>query len=675
LRTSRHTNEGVAGRSSGRTGRPRAATVALSVALACGGLATTAAGASANVLTVDDDLAQCSSADYTSLVEAVAMASQGDDIRICDGVYTVPGGDADPANGITPSAGLRIEKNVDLIGAGADKVFVQPSSAAPSMAAATPNERDEFGNVITVKRRSVELADITISGLTVRGNGTAAEAGIAMIDVNESHIHDVRVTGIAPGTGPGTGLFATAPLSGSGHGIVLANTIEGTVNEATVDRVAVDGFNKAGVVVDSRTLAGTAERTNTMRATISDSTITGAGTSPVVAQDGVEGWGKSTTIALHRNLITGVAAPAATPPATGVVVGQAAGVYLRGVNPATTIGGSRANANTISGNTFGAYAGTFDGSAPAPVAIDARSNYWGSSNGPSLPPTKSAGDFAGAGAPNYGAGLTTAPFLGTAPAAPVAPAAAADAAPSARFDTLTDGAKTTVGTPVRLDVVATDDFGVKNVEYFVDGVSIGSTATFPYEFAWTPDAAADGAVHRVSAVVTDSAGQTKELAALVQVGELPVPAPAPTTPAPTTPAPTTPAPAACPVPVTSLKLPGRSVRIPSRKALKGTTIVRAIPVGITVSGRSTVTVTAKVKYRYKGKVRTTSLRMAKGSLPAKKANVAILVAPNGTTTRLPAGRAVSVTLKVSTKAQCAGSKTVSKTRTFRTKITRIGVVR
>ena len=43
-----------------------------------------------------------------------------------------------------------------------------------------------MGNVITVKRRSVELVDVQISGLTVQGNGVSVEAGIAMIDVNSS---------------------------------------------------------------------------------------------------------------------------------------------------------------------------------------------------------------------------------------------------------------------------------------------------------------------------------------------------------------------------------------------------------------------------------------------------------------------------------------------------------
>ncbi|MDB5297717.1 MAG: hypothetical protein JWO31_3700, partial [Phycisphaerales bacterium] len=479
--------------------------------LAVAGMGATAQAAGANVLTVDDDKVQCPSADYTSVVTAVAAASQGDDIRICDGTYTVPGG--------AGSSGLKIEKNVDLLGAGADKVFIQPDGTSPTMAALVPNERDEFGNVITVKRRTVELADIEISGLTVRGNGTAAEAGIAMIDVNESSIHDVRVSGIAPDTGPGTGLFAVAPLSGSGHGIVVANTIEQTVNETAIDRVAVSGFNKAGIVVDSRTLNGTAERTNTMKATISDSSVTGAGTSAVVAQDGIEGWGKSATVLLNRNLITGVAAPGAQS-GTALVVGGSAGIYFRGVNPASTIGGSRLTANSISANTFGAYAANFAGTTFAAPYVNAATNYWGSSNGPSTPPTKSAGDFAGAGAPTFGGGLTTAPFLGTAPTPPVTPGAVQDSAPRAEFDTLKDGAKTTVGAPVALDVVATDDFGVKGVEYFVDGVSIGSSATFPYEFDWIPSTADDAAVHRVTVVVTDSAGGTTELAANVQVGTL-----------------------------------------------------------------------------------------------------------------------------------------------------------
>ncbi|WP_036725653.1 Ig-like domain-containing protein [Patulibacter minatonensis] len=534
-------------------------TLSTSAVLACLALGATATAADANVLRVDDDRVQCPAADFTSLVDAVAAASQGDTIRVCDGVYPVPGG--------VGSSGLKIEKNLKLLGAGADKVFVQPDGSAPSTAATTPNERDEFGNVITVKRRLVELSDVQISGLTVRGSGTAVEAGIAMIDVNESRIGDVRVTGIAPDTGPGTGLFV-GPMASQGHGIVLANTIEGTVNAATVERVAVDGFNKAGIVVDSRTLAGTGERTNTMRATISDSRITGAGTSPLVAQDGVEGWGRSTALVLSRTLVTGVAGPTATP-------GAGAGVYLRGVDPGSVVGGVRTASNTISGNTFGAWAGTFDGTAPAPVAIDARSNYWGSSNGPSLPPTKSGGDFAGAGAPTYGAGLTTAPFLGTAPTAPVAPGVAPDAAPTGRFDTLTDGTKVVVGDTVPLDVVADDDFGVTSVAFAVDGVPLTSVGTFPYEADWVPAAADDGAVHRVTAVVTDSAGRTTEVTARVQVGDLPVP-PEPVTPTtpvppvvPATPdVPAPPGPVTPPVPVVPSKAPTPAAPVVSKSTVR-----------------------------------------------------------------------------------------------------------
>jgi pectin methylesterase-like acyl-CoA thioesterase len=63
-------------------------------ALVCA-LATTAATlalgpgqAFAAQLTVDDDGADCPSADFTSIQAAVTAASPGDNVRVCAGVYT-----------------------------------------------------------------------------------------------------------------------------------------------------------------------------------------------------------------------------------------------------------------------------------------------------------------------------------------------------------------------------------------------------------------------------------------------------------------------------------------------------------------------------------------------------------------------------------------------------------
>lgn len=630
--------------------------------------------AGAEVLTVDDDRQECPSADYTSLVDAVAFAAQGDTIRICDGTYEVSG----------PS-GLKIEKNLTLQGAGADKVTIQPDGAVPSIAAASPNERDELGNVITVKRRLVELVKVSISGLTVRANGVAAESGIALIDVNESHLEDVRVTGIVPAGGPGTGDYGST-LAGHGHGVILANTIAATVNDATVRGLAVDGFNKAGVVVDSRSLAGTSEMPNAMTADLAGVTVTGAGTSATVGQNGIEVWGSGASLKLAGSAITGVAGPSAIP-------GSSAALYFRGASAEDSlIGGSFASANTIAGNSFGAWAGTFDGTTFATPSIDARQNYWGSSNGPSLPPTLSSGDFVGAGAPSFGAGILYAPFAGTAPPVVTAPGLAADAPPTGRFDALTDGAVFALGDTVPLDVVATDDFGVREVAFLVDGETVGTTSSFPYELGWTPTSG-DGKVYAVSAVITDSAGQTTTIAASVRIGDAPVPpvdppsdggggGPVPDVtppvldvpPAPVAPAPTELAP--CPRVAVRVTRPAVRPRNPTRRSLRGQRIGRGITIGVQPTEAATVTVTARVRYRSQGRTRTASLRQVRTPLAAGRRGRLVLLTPTRTRAQLPVGRTIRVTLTVTTRAtDCSGPTTRRTTATFNTRITRVGAPR
>ncbi len=648
-------------------------TAALAVSLSLA--AATASGAGAAVLTVDDDRVECPSADFTSLVDAVAFAAQGDTIRICDGTYEVSG----------PS-GLKIEKNLSLVGAGADKVTIQPDGSVPSLATATPNERDEFGNVITVKRRLVELANVSISGLTVRANGVAVEGGIALIDVNESHVENVRVTGLVPAGGPGTGDYG-AVLASHGHGVILANTIADTVNAATVRGLAVDGFNKAGVVVDSRGLSGTGQMPNTMTADLSGVTVTGAGTSPTVAQNGIEVWGSGATLTLAGSAISGVAGPSATP-------GTAAALYFRGASAGSLIGGSAATANSIAGNTFGAWAGSFDGTTVATPSIDARTNYWGSSNGPSLPPTRSAGDFVGAGAPSFGAGVQYAPFAGTAPRPVTAPLPVADAAPTARFDTLTDGAVVALGDTISLDVVAADDFGVREVAFLVDGETVATRSSFPYVHAWTPSVG-DGRIYAVSAVVTDSAGQTTTITANVRVGDEPVVPPVdppyvppvdPPTDLPGPPvvivppvidAPVVPTEvAACPRVSVRVTRPVARPRNPSRKSLRGQRIERGVTVGVRPSSDATVTATARVRYRYQGRMRTMSLRSARASVAGDARRNLVLTTPSRSQAQLPVGRSVRVTLTVTTRAtDCSGPTTRRTTATFNTRIARVGVAR
>jgi outer membrane protein assembly factor BamB len=69
---------------------------------------------------------------------------------------------------------------------------------------------------------------------------------------------------------------------------------------------------------------------------------------------------------------------------------------------------------------------------------------------------------------------------------------------------------------VSIQASASDDFGVTRVEFFVDGASIGSDTTAPYQATWDSAGASNGA-HTIRAVATDTAGQTAQAQVAVTV--------------------------------------------------------------------------------------------------------------------------------------------------------------
>ncbi|MEA2348357.1 MAG: large repetitive protein [Thermoleophilaceae bacterium] len=457
------------------------------VTLAAVGVALLApADALANTVTVDDDRAQCPIADYTSLPAAVAAVAQGDTIYVCPGTYPVPGG--------AGSGGLKIEKNLSLVGAGADQVFVQPDGTAPSMATATPNPRDESGNVITVHRRSIELFHVNISGLTVRANGTAVEGGIAMGDVTEGSIKGVRVEGLVPATGAGTGLYSTAPLSTTGTGIILSNTIEGKQNEVTIEGSEVSGFNNAGVLIDNRLLNGVGDVGNNSRMLphIKDTEIIGGGLDSSIEQDGIEVWGSGSSLDLKDSVVSG----------TGDFDASTAAIMFRGaLIPPSIVSGSSDDANDLSGNGFGIASKSLDGLTLPATTLNATRNWFGPL-GPGL------GAYVATSNVNWHPAATSKP------AAPDM-TAVVDGDPEIDWDTKPhSGDVFEVGDSADLAVTAGDDFGVHDVEFFADGVSLGVSPTPPlngdrvYTGTWTVPASANGSFVELTAVATDSIGQT-----------------------------------------------------------------------------------------------------------------------------------------------------------------------
>ena len=97
-------------------------------------------------------------------------------------------------------------------------------------------------------------------------------------------------------------------------------------------------------------------------------------------------------------------------------------------------------------------------------------------------------------------------------------ASSGDQAPTVSITSPADGANVSGTIDVTAD--ASDDNGVAQVEFFVDGISIGVDTIAPYAVSWDTTTAADG-IHTVGATATDTIGQTDSDSISVTVDNTP----------------------------------------------------------------------------------------------------------------------------------------------------------
>ena len=246
----------------------------LLVAALLGAAAPAAAGAS--TYTVDDDRAQCPSAGFTSVQDAIDQAAPNDTVVICDGVYressTPPYGNAQSFAQPGSRNGLTITKPLTIRGTGADKVTIVPATAlGESLAGTTPYLRDGGGNVVSVNRQSLGSSDdnenfLDLSGVTIASPDTYAEAGVAFFNTS-GRISDSVV---GPLRRPAADAVATRP---HGWGIVQTNSLQSAVlggirRQVTVQDSLVTGFAAGGVLFDASVGGADGAATNTTRSNV-----------------------------------------------------------------------------------------------------------------------------------------------------------------------------------------------------------------------------------------------------------------------------------------------------------------------------------------------------------------------------------------------------------------------
>ncbi|WP_244929566.1 Ig-like domain-containing protein [Nocardioides sp. W7] len=481
---------------------------------------------------VDDDKAQCPTANFTSIQQAVDFASPWDTIVVCEGVYeessTPVSGAGNPVS-TSATNGLTITKPLKIKGAGADKVTIKPDQSVDSLAGLKPYLRDGGGNVITVSRQSLGSTDtnelfVDISGVTVTAGDTWAEAGIAYFGaagrVSQSVVGPMKAATTADELAEhphGWGIVKTGVVEGAGTG-----TVE---TELTVADSVVTGYQSGGILIDGAKGVDGGPK-NVVRTGVeqhgyvSGTVVKGRANSlypqtGVTFTSGADGFVKSSRI-------TGNYFRPDPTKSYGILLTDA---RTEGAVPLTASG------NVLTGNGWAAYNANADNTAvrtDAPFVVS--SSYFG----PAAPVTGGPADpdanteaISGSGSITVASRATNAPV-----GIPTSYGVVADAAPTAALVDPFAGSEVAVGATVRPLARASDDFAVRKATLLVDGEPVADADTAPYLFRWTPSKAYAGRSVSLTTVVTDSSGtQTTSAPLKISVAKEPVVV----TPAPTKP--------------------------------------------------------------------------------------------------------------------------------------------
>jgi len=558
---------------------------------------------------VDDDRAECSDANFTSIQDAIDHAAPWDTIVVCAGTYDESSTPiAGPGNPVAAGAknGLTITKPLKIKGAGADKVTIRPDQSIRSLAGQVPYLRDGGGNVITVSRQSLGSTDtnemfVDISGVTVTSGSTYAEAGIAFFGaagrVSESVVGPLHTAADADELAEaphGWGIVQTGVVKGAGPGTVETDVI-------VADSV-VKGYQSGGILFDGGSgkdgAPANTERRNLIQRGYVSGTIVQGSSSKRFAQTGVQ-YANGTEGAVTDSRIVGNY--------DGKVPSQSYGLLLTDAK-LETANALTVSSNVFSGNGFSVYNATADGSTVRTDArVTVRSSYLGQSNPVAGGPADPADNVEAISGSNS---VTVSSRASTPPASvPTTVGATVDEAPKASLVDPIAGSTVKVGETVSPLVRAIDDHAIRSVTLTVDGVTSDPATSAPYKFDWVPSAAQAGKTVTITAKVTDSAGQTTTTDAFtlkVADSKAEGPVTGPTKPSPVVPTPT-----------------AKIVKVV--KKANGTAIVKVKVNGagvVRLSGKKVVTtsVTAKKAGTIKIKVQPKK-RLAKG----KKAKVSVKI--------------------------------------------------
>jgi parallel beta-helix repeat protein len=220
--------------------------------------------------------------EFPQIQQAVLAANPGDTIRVDPGTYTEQVTISQNSHGVTLN-------NLVLEGSNQSSIIQLPATAPASQQTA----------IVKISGAT----NVTLDGFTVQGPGNGPGSigyGVEVVGGGSANITNNHITQIEDG-----------PMSGDQNGvaILVGRKSLSTTGTATISHNTIDGYQKGGIVVDNT--GSSAE--------IDHNTISGAGSTVLIAQNGIQ-ISRGATADVNHNTISGNVYAPQSDAATGILL-------------------------------------------------------------------------------------------------------------------------------------------------------------------------------------------------------------------------------------------------------------------------------------------------------------------------------------------------------------------